>query len=122
MIAVWIIYTWEIFGKPKNFNIIELGPGDGDLIKVILKVFKKFPYFNSVKKIYLYDESNFLKKLQKKNLKSEKVEWISNFNKIKKGPVVFFGNEFLDALPIKQFKKEKNNLYEKYLILDKKKK
>ena len=45
-----------------------------------------------------------------------------NFNKIKKGPVVFFGNEFLDALPIKQFKKEKNNLYEKYLILDKKKK
>ena len=34
MIAVWIIYTWEIFGKPKNFNIIELGPGDGDLIKV----------------------------------------------------------------------------------------
>ncbi len=122
MIAIWIIYTWEIFGKPKNFNIIELGPGDGDLIKVILKVFKKFPYFNSVKKIYLYEESNFLKKLQKKTLKSEKVEWISNFNKIKKGPVVFFGNEFLDALPIKQFKKEKNNLYEKYLILDKKKK
>ena len=122
MIAVWIIYTWEIFGKPKNFNIIELGPGDGDLIKVILKVFKKFPYFNSVKKIYLYEESNFLKKLQKKTLKYEKVEWISNFNKIKKGPVVFFGNEFLDALPIKQFKKEKNNLYEKYLILDKKKK
>ena len=25
MIAVWIISTWELFGKPKNFNVVELG-------------------------------------------------------------------------------------------------
>ena len=37
MIALWIISTWQIFGKPKNFNIIELGPGDGSLIKVLLQ-------------------------------------------------------------------------------------
>ena len=30
-----------------------------------------------------------------------------NFNKITKGPVIFFGNEFFDAIPIKQFKREK---------------
>ena len=34
MIAIWIISTWEKFGKPKNFNIVELGPGDGSLTKV----------------------------------------------------------------------------------------
>ena len=27
-----------------------------------------------------------------------------NFKKYKKGPVIFFGNEFFDAIPIKQFK------------------
>ena len=35
MIAIWIISTWEKFGKPKNFNIVELGPGDGSLGKSI---------------------------------------------------------------------------------------
>ena len=24
MIAVWIISTWELFGKPKNFNVVGL--------------------------------------------------------------------------------------------------
>ena len=27
IIAVWIISTWENFGKPSNFNIVSLGPG-----------------------------------------------------------------------------------------------
>ena len=60
MIAIWIVNTWESFGKPKNFNIIELGPGDGSLTNILIKSFKKFPEFNSVKKIFLYEESNFL--------------------------------------------------------------
>ena len=25
MIAIWIISTWELFGKPKSLNIVELG-------------------------------------------------------------------------------------------------
>ena len=119
MIAVWIIATWELFGKPKNFNIIELGPGDGSLTKILLRSFKKFPDFNSSKKIFLYEESNLLKKIQKKNIMDDKVKWISNFNTIRKGPVIFFGNEFFDAIPIKQFKRTKQYLLEKYYTLKK---
>ena len=52
IIAVWIISAWELFGKPKNFNIVELGPGDGSLTNVLLRSFKKFPEFNSVKKFF----------------------------------------------------------------------
>ena len=37
MIAIWIIASWNLFGKPKNFNIIELGPGDGSLTKTLLR-------------------------------------------------------------------------------------
>ena len=51
IIAIWIIACWESFGKPKNFNIVELGPGDGSLTNILLKSFKKFPEFNSIKKI-----------------------------------------------------------------------
>ena len=119
IIAIWIISTWELFGKPKNFNIVELGPGEGGLTKILLRSFKKFPEFDSVKKIFLYEESNFLKKIQKKNISDKNVIWINNFNKIKKGPVVFFGNEFFDAIPIKQFKRIKGSILEKNYKLDK---
>ena len=118
MIAIWMVSSWETFGKPNNFNIIELGPGDGSLTKILLKSFKKFPKFNSIKNLFLYEESEYLKKIQKKKFNNE-VKWISNFDQIKKGPVIFFGNEFFDAIPIKQFKKDKNFLLEKKYFLDK---
>ena len=122
MIAIWIISTWEVFGKPKNFNIIELGPGDGSLTKVLLEVFKKFPDFYMAKKIYLYETSDLLKNLQKKFIQSNQVKWIKNFKNINNGPIIFFGNEFFDAIPIKQFKIEKSLLFEKYYAIDKNKK
>ena len=115
VIAIWIISTWEIFGKPKNFSIVELGPGDGTLTKVLLKSFERFPKFNSIKKIFLYEESNFLKKIQKKNINNKHVKWIDKFSEIKTGPVLFFGNEFFDAMPIKQFKKINNSFTKKII-------
>ena len=119
IIAIWIISTWELFGKPKNFNIIELGPGDGSLTNVLLRSFKKFPEFNSTKKIFLYEESNYLKKIEKRNILDKNINWINDFNSIKKGPVIFFGNEFFDALPIKQFKRVRNSIMEKNYSFDK---
>ena len=122
IIAIWIISTWEVFDKPKNFNIIELGPGDGSLMKVLLKVFENFTEFNAAKKIYLYEESSLLKNLQKKNIGNNKVKWIKTFKDINNGPVIFFGNEFFDAIPVKQFKNKKGFLFEKYYTIDKSKK
>ena len=119
IIAIWIISAWQFFGKPKKFNIVELGPGDGSLTKVLLKVFEKFPNFNVAKKIYLYEISSSLKNLQKKNIKNNEVKWIKNFKNINGGPVIFFGNEFFDAIPIKQFKNEKGLLFEKFYTIDK---
>ena len=87
-------------------------------MKIILDVFKNFPEINSAKKIYLYETSEYLERKQKINLKNYEVKWIKNFSSIKKGPVIFFGNEFFDAIPIKQFKKSKNNLFEKHFTLE----
>ena len=117
IIAIWIVSTWEIFGKPEKFNLVELGPGDGSLVKVLLKTLEKFPKIKKAINIFLYEKSKFLKNIQKKNINNSKVNWIENFNNIKSGPIVFFGNEFFDAVPIKQFSKEKDIIKEKcYLV------
>ena len=122
MIAIWMIAFWENLKKPKKFNIVELGPGDAKLTKVLLNTFKKFPQFNKSFSLFLYEKSYFLKKIQRKHLIKEKIKWISNLNRIDNGPTIFFGNEFLDAIPIKQFKRINKTMFEKYIILNKQKK
>ncbi len=119
IIAIWIISVWELFGKPKKFNIVELGPGDGFLMKILIQSFKRFPEFNSCKKIFLYEESNYLKRIQKNNIYKKDVKWTKDFKDIKNGPVIFFGNEFFDAIPIKQFKKINGAIFEKNYKLEK---
>jgi len=119
MIAIWTISFWESLDKPKKFNIVELGPGDGELCRVLLKTFKKFPDFYKSTDIFLYERSRFLKNIQKNKIKEENVSWLNNLDQIKNGPTLFFGNEFFDAIPIKQFEKKNNQVYEKYLQLNK---
>ncbi len=118
IITIWVVSAWEKLGKPKNFNFVELGPGDGSLTKVFVDTIKKFPDLNSSINIYLYEKSELLKNVQKKKLKRSKVKWIGNFDKIRKGPVIFFGNEFFDAIPIKQFLLEKKSIFEKCYSID----
>ena len=120
ILAIWIISFWEKFEKPKIFNLVELGPGDASLTKIIIQTFKKFPEFNKSVKIFLYEKSNLLKNIQKKKIKNKKVKWIKHFNSIKKGPVIFFGNEFFDAIPVKQFTVNNGKFLEKYFIVNKK--
>ena len=119
MITIWLISFWENLKKPKKFNFVELGPGNGDFCLSLLKTLKNFSEASDAINIILYEKSNKLRNIQKKRIKSSKVSWINDLKKIKKGPVIFFGNEFLDALPIKQFKKINNNIYEKYAALRK---
>ena len=38
IIGIWLVSTWEKLGKPKRFNFVELGPGDGSLTKVLVRI------------------------------------------------------------------------------------
>lgn len=115
MVSLWTVSFWEKLNKPKNFNFVELGPGNGDFCFNFIRTLKNFPdVYNSVK-IHLYEKSRKLESFQKRRFANNNIYWIKNFKKIKKGPVIFFGNEFLDALPIKQFKKDKGNIFEKFV-------
>ena len=118
MVALWVVAFWENLDKPKKFNIVELGPGNGQMCATLIEVFKKFPRFFNSTSIFLYEKSKTLISLQKKNLNHTKISWIKNLSSIKKGPVIFLGNEFFDSVPIKQFKKISNILHEKYVKLE----
>ena len=67
IISIWIVSAWEKLGKPKKFNFVELGPGDGSLSRILINTFKKFPNINKSINIFLYEKSDLLKKVQKKD-------------------------------------------------------
>ena len=117
MIAIWTISFWESLGSPKKFNLIELGAGNGEMMKVMIESFKKFPSFISSSNIFIYEKSPKLIKEQKKNIKYKKIKWIKNLKKFEKYPSIFLSNEFFDAIPIKQFFKNKNSWFEKFVHL-----
>ena len=68
MIAIWIISLWEHLNCPKKFNLIELGAGNGEMMKSLISTFNKFPKFKSACKINILEKSDFLIKEQKKNI------------------------------------------------------
>ncbi len=107
MIAIWIIYFWEMLGKPKNFSFVELGPGNGSLCKTILNTFEKFPHFNKSTKVYLYEKSEKLIKVQKKLLRGRKVTWIQDFDTLKNYPVFFLEMNFLMLFRLSNLKRRK---------------
>ena len=117
MIGIWCVAFWEHLGKPKKIFISELGPGDASLCENLLNTFKNFKDFYKCVEIKLLEKSDKLKVIQKARIKNKKVKWIKEINELNKGPIIFLGNEFFDALPIKQIRKEKKLFFEKHITL-----
>ena len=122
MVAIWTISFWESLGSPKKFNLVELGAGNGEMMKVMIESFKKFPFFIGKCTIFIYEKSPKLIKEQKKNIKFKNIKWIKSLKKLNKSPSIYLANEFFDALPIKQFSKSKNSWFEKFVHFNSNKK
>ena len=115
MIAIWVISFWHSLGSPKKFNLVDLGAGNGEMMKVLIESFKNFPSFFASCNLIIHEKSPTLIKVQKKKLINKKVVWISKINKIKKNPSVFIANEFFDSIAIKQFRKKGTFWFEKFV-------
>ena len=94
-----------------TINFCEFGPGNGNLIKDITRSMhrirkQKINYF-------FWEKSNFLNEKNLRVLQSKaNIEKLQKLN-FKKEPYFFICNEFFDALPVNQFKKHNDNLYER---------
>ncbi len=119
MIAIWTVSYWQNLGSPKKFNVIELGAGNGEMMKIMIESFKKFPFFFASSNFYIHEISTKLIKIQKSKIKEKNVKWVKNFNKLKNSTCLFLANEFFDSMPIKQFVKDKNDWFEKYVLFTK---
>ena len=118
-IAIFFQYVLQSNFSNKNIlRILELGPGNGTLSNDIVRVLSKKKEIE----LYLFEISKELIKKQKLLLKKNynfkiNISWVEKINFINKKPTLFFCNEFFDALPIDQFKKESNSWKEKRIFI-----
>ena len=117
IIAIWIITYWKSIDSPKKFNLLELGAGNGEMMKVIIETLKNFPECFKTCNFMIHERSNYLSNLQKKKLSSNKISWVNDIKKINSYPTLYLANEFFDALPIKQFFKKKEAWFERLVEL-----
>ena len=91
------------------------------MMKVIIETLKNFPECLNNCNFQIHEKSEFLKKQQQFNLKSEKITWIDNIKINNSFPTIYLANEFFDALPIKQFFKRKEGWVERFVNFNDKK-
>lgn len=107
-IGFWATHIFAGLGAPPSVNLIELGPGRGSLMNDILRIAKQTPKFYHAIKVHLVEKSHALKSAQEKLIKEHHPEiplaWHEDADSLGKDvPSIIIGNEFLDALPFKQF-------------------
>ena len=117
MIAIWVFSFWQSLGSPKKFNLIELGAGNGEMMRVMIESLKNFPPFFKSCNFIIHEKSSSLINIQKKKLLKNKIVWVKKITRLKNIPSIFVANEFFDALAIKQFMKKNNLWFEKFVRL-----
>lgn len=126
MMGVWLADSWIQMGAPETINILECGPGRGTLMADALRATKHVEIggrsFHDAVHIHLLEMSPVLRDLQKKALERYKPQWHMTLESVVSNatdsPFLIIGNEFLDALPVRQLVFRETEWVEKRVKID----
>ncbi len=113
IVGLWCAVTWQALGAPKTFRLIECGPGRGTLMADALRAASRVPGFTDAARIHLVERSPKLREKQRAALKGALVTWHDDIEEVPAGLAVVVANEFLDALPIRQWEKTERGWIER---------
>jgi NADH dehydrogenase [ubiquinone] 1 alpha subcomplex assembly factor 7 len=103
LLGLWCADAWERMGRPDPVILAELGPGHGTLMADALRALRVAPHFRRALRLHLVEASAMLRRLQAQKLGAAEPVWHDDVARLPKGPLILIANEFLDALPIRQF-------------------
>ena len=120
IVGAWLIHVWHQAGRPAPFVLAEAGPGRGTLMADILRTARLDLEFLSGAEIVLVEASARLRGVQRQTLgaMAERVRWVGSLEEVPALPLLFVANEFLDALPLRQFVLAQGQWCERVIGLD----
>ena len=105
LMGLWAVSAWQSMGEPGPVTVAELGPGRGTLMADALRAWQAAPGFPRVARVALIEASPLLAETQRRTLAAAgaQVEWYDDLSAVPETPLIVLANEFIDALPIRQF-------------------
>lgn len=106
LLGAWAKIVWQMLGAPENIILAEAGPGRGVLMADALRV---WPLQN----VHFIETSPALRAEQKSRV--PQAHWHESLSTIPDGPMILLANEFLDALPVRQFIRRPTSWMERFV-------
>ncbi|WP_019091155.1 class I SAM-dependent methyltransferase [Komagataeibacter europaeus] len=107
LLGAWVAVVWGQLGCPDPFMLVEPGPGRGTLMADALRLVRRVaPACHKAMRVHLIETSPRLRDVQAAALRDATIMpvcWHDRLDGVPDGPMVLVANEFLDALPIRQF-------------------
>jgi NADH dehydrogenase [ubiquinone] 1 alpha subcomplex assembly factor 7 len=102
ILGAWAAVAWDLLGRPSPVILAETGPGRGTLMADALRAIRRVaPAFGAALRLHLIETSPRLRAIQAERL--PEAVWHDGLATLPDGPLLLLGNEFFDALPIRQF-------------------
>jgi SAM-dependent MidA family methyltransferase len=101
LLGLWSVAVWQAMGAPKRFALAELGPGRGTLMADALRAARLRPDFLAAGRVNFVETSPLMRAAQARLVPD--AIWRKSWTELPKAPSIILANEFLDALPIRQF-------------------
>lgn len=101
LLGLCLAQGWLDQGAPAPLVLAELGPGRGTLMADALRATARVPGFHQGLSLHLVETSPALRAAQSRLL--PQATWQADVASLPEGPLFLIANEFLDALPIRQF-------------------
>ena len=115
-LGLWAAVAWEAMGRPDPVLLVELGPGRGTLMADALRAAAEMvPPFRAALRVHLVETSPTLRAAQAARLGGAVAAWHDAIDTLPPGPAIVIGNEFLDALPIRQFIRRGDTWLERFV-------
>ncbi|MGB9365024.1 MAG: SAM-dependent methyltransferase [Xanthobacteraceae bacterium] len=110
LIGAWAAAVWQQMGSPAKLHLVELGPGRGTLMADALRAATGMPDFLAAASIHLVETSPVLRAVQEKTLARTglPLAWHRAIEDVPEGRIIGIANEFVDALPVGQFIKDRD--------------
>jgi len=106
LLGLALAQSWLDQGSPARFILAELGPGRGTLMNDILRATRSVPSFQAAAQIHLVEASPPLRERQRRLLSDYSPTWHESASTLPDAPLFLVANEFFDALPIRQFRRD----------------
>ncbi len=114
LLGLWALDLWQRLDIPGPMQLVELGPGRGSLMQDILRVMARHPKMTKDLSVHLVEISPGLRASQKDRLGKSNVSlaWYDHVSEVPQAPFILIANEFLDALPVRQFHRQDDGWHE----------